>query len=196
MNKKKNYGLISTIFFLLIFTATALAQLPIKPGEPVHKLPPPPIERKEPPKVIEPPYGPYCRGDIEVVLPVTIRYPGRYREETITLNQYQQAVVQIPETYIDGAGKVPIKVTFKLKNKTNKHFRFNVWINYDGRGSGSQMITFRPLEQKNLELDIKVHNTNGQYRSFIIGGPREECGGDDTLTSFFFAKIGVFIIIL
>lgn len=186
-----------SIFFLLFITSVGLAQLPIKPVEPSPKplepRPLPPIKTK--PELYIP--GDRCWGDIEVVLPVVIRYPGRYREETITLNPYQRTIIGVPETFLDSRGRVPIKVIFKLKNKTNKWFRpFPVFITYDVRQGGGQTVSFSPLEEKNIELNIWVNSTSGQYRSFVIGAPRDECGQDDANTVFFNAQLGVYIITL
>lgn len=63
------------IFFLLVLTIPAFAQTSkqIKP----HPSPIPPISPAPSPP-IQPSYGARCKYDIEIVLPVVIKYPGRY----------------------------------------------------------------------------------------------------------------------
>jgi hypothetical protein len=193
--KKENYLVLFLLVsaFVLVYTFLAFSQPPIKPMEPAPR-PRPDFQPSKPPSGIQPPaYSPPCEGWIEVIQPVTIKYPGRFREETITLNQNERKLIQIPESSIPAE----LKVTYRLKNKTNYYLRLdNLWIRYGDRGGVAHPpLNFTPFEQKNIEQKIVVNEgSGGQYRYFGIGGPRG-CR-DDALMIFFNAYLMIYIIVL
>ena len=150
--KKENYLVLFLLgsAFVLVYTFLAFSQPPVKPMEPAPR-PRPDFQPSKPPSGIQPPaHYPPCEGEIEVIQPVTIKYPGRFREETITLNQMERKGIQIPESSIPAE----LKVTYRLKNKTNKYLRLdNLWIRYGDRGGVAHPpVNFAPFEQKNICL--------------------------------------------
>uniref|UniRef100_A0A7C4NTL3 Uncharacterized protein n=1 Tax=Thermodesulfobacterium geofontis TaxID=1295609 RepID=A0A7C4NTL3_9BACT len=179
--------------YVFLFTFLASSQPPIKPVEPAPR-PRPDFQPSQPPSGFQPPaYYPPCEGWIEVIQPVIIKYPGRFGEETITtLNQYERKIIQIPENLIPAE----LKVTYRLKNKTNYYLRLdNLWIRYGNRGWAHPPVNFTPFEQKNIEQKIILNEgSGGQYLYFGIGGPRG-CQ-EDTLMIFFNAFLMVHIIVL
>ena len=181
--------------FVLLSVFLAFSQPPIKSIKPVEPAPRPrpDIQPQQPPSGFQPPaYYPPCEGWIEVIQPVIIKYPGRFGEETITLNQYERKIIQIPENLIPAE----LKVTYRLKNKTNYYLRLdNLWIQYGNRRLAHPPVNFTPFGQKNIEQKIVVNEgSGGQYLYFGIGGPRG-CQ-EDTLMIFFNAFLMVHIIVL
>ena len=192
MKQKKCLCLMCTIIFVIItgsmqfpIVERSLAQLPKKQFETPHRYPD--VKPRTYPDIKAPTFESPDLGEVDLVPnSITIRYENR----SLTLNCLGRGGISVPETGVDGQGKVPVTISFTLRNKTKRNFQFPLGLSYGGRHLWGTQVTLYPNQLMRITQQVALQPTT-RLESFLISGPRGIT--DDAIISFCSAQLIVYV---